>query len=908
MRRPRRSTAPTSTQSRDPALRGRAVARERAARREAEREPRLGDVDRRAARARRREGHRRPPAGGPARARCGLPDAALLARARSMRPYLQQMFETSIWVSLGASVGPGALGAIAEGLGDPTLTIRLLGGIEVDSAKPSFAMWDLSRQVRSLGASSPAAFDAGRRRLARPPRRADQCRRPERSTTAFARFVRNFGSRGPNEWDLRAGPGRLTPRWRSPPSTACGWPTTASPTTRHDEAVADRERAAADVRERLGRRVPTGRGPRPPSTPPCDPPASSSPARERYKTNCIKVIGEIRICFLRARPPHGGAGRARPPTRSTSWSRASSTTSATSPPAFTDTLRQREAELPGPVRHRAAVHGHQRGHAARRVDPARRHDGGAGGGRDRALGHRGFRRRGPGRARVLLDPSDPFALEPGDILVTLNTDPSWTPLFVPAAGVVTEIGALGSHAMIVSRELGIPCVVSVKRRHPVHSRRRGGHRRRHPRHGDDRRVGVGLRASARSIREVALSAMAANGRRLHWYRSRFTRPAIAVAIGVLAYLLSLILGRFVFDDTDSNDAGSLDYPPLLVRLIVVPLTVPVLFSPFVLWQLWNSRRARWTGHDHQTRAPFPPPGIVDVCDAARRLRLRGDRYLAARFGACVLLAVASGVTLSPIVAVVAIGCLPLVWALSALHEQKYRPAPLVPAGSSVVRPKPTAGRRLLLWTAAASFQVTGVFLIVLGWMIVVLMVSLAPLAVLLGLKAPAVELVFGGPAIIALITVYLAGFSALARVGRRLRIMSAGLANQARARPFVLYLRAFVDDRSMIVAGGSDWWRLVEFFSFRARISLDEAVARRLGRTSSVVSIAEPASPRLYLPLGAARRRVSDDEWREFVVAAHARGVVDRHLRGDDGGPALGDRHGDQERLSRSARHGCAAG
>ena len=32
---------------------------------------------------------------------------ALLARARSLRPYLQQMFETSIWASLGASVGPG---------------------------------------------------------------------------------------------------------------------------------------------------------------------------------------------------------------------------------------------------------------------------------------------------------------------------------------------------------------------------------------------------------------------------------------------------------------------------------------------------------------------------------------------------------------------------------------------------------------------------------------------------------------------------------------------------------------------------------------------------------------------------------------------------------------------------------
>ena len=41
------------------------------------------------------------------------------------------------------------------------------------------------------------------------------------------------------------------------------------------------------------------------------------------------------------------------------------------------------------------------------------------------------------------------------------TDPSWTPLFVPAAGVVVDVGAALSHAIIVSRELGIPCVVSA---------------------------------------------------------------------------------------------------------------------------------------------------------------------------------------------------------------------------------------------------------------------------------------------------------------------------------------------------------------------------------------------------------------------------------------------------------------
>ena len=43
-----------------------------------------------------------------------------------------------------------------------------------------------------------------------------------------------------------------------------------------------------------------------------------------------------------------------------------------------------------------------------------------------------------------------------------NTDPAWTPLFVPAGGVVASVGAMGSHTMIVSRELGIPCVVSVE--------------------------------------------------------------------------------------------------------------------------------------------------------------------------------------------------------------------------------------------------------------------------------------------------------------------------------------------------------------------------------------------------------------------------------------------------------------
>jgi pyruvate,water dikinase len=66
-----------------------------------------------------------------------------------------------------------------------------------------------------------------------------------------------------------------------------------------------------------------------------------------------------------------------------------------------------------------------------------------------------------GIARVILDSNDPSALQPGDVLIAPITDPSWTPLFVPAAAVVVDVGAALSHAIIVSRELGIPCVISA---------------------------------------------------------------------------------------------------------------------------------------------------------------------------------------------------------------------------------------------------------------------------------------------------------------------------------------------------------------------------------------------------------------------------------------------------------------
>ena len=65
-----------------------------------------------------------------------------------------------------------------------------------------------------------------------------------------------------------------------------------------------------------------------------------------------------------------------------------------------------------------------------------------------------------GRARVVLDMSQ-ADLEPGDILITAYTDPSWTPLFVAITGLVTEVGGLMTHGAVIAREYGLPAVVGV---------------------------------------------------------------------------------------------------------------------------------------------------------------------------------------------------------------------------------------------------------------------------------------------------------------------------------------------------------------------------------------------------------------------------------------------------------------
>jgi pyruvate,water dikinase len=64
------------------------------------------------------------------------------------------------------------------------------------------------------------------------------------------------------------------------------------------------------------------------------------------------------------------------------------------------------------------------------------------------------------RVRVLRS-ADMSAFQPGEVLVVRTTDVGWTPLFLMAAGVVTELGGALSHAAIIAREFGVPSVVNV---------------------------------------------------------------------------------------------------------------------------------------------------------------------------------------------------------------------------------------------------------------------------------------------------------------------------------------------------------------------------------------------------------------------------------------------------------------
>jgi pyruvate,water dikinase len=63
---------------------------------------------------------------------------------------------------------------------------------------------------------------------------------------------------------------------------------------------------------------------------------------------------------------------------------------------------------------------------------------------------------------VIRDPGDFDRMKRGAILVAPATDPSWTPLFTLASGVIVEVGGVLSHASTIAREYGLPALANVK--------------------------------------------------------------------------------------------------------------------------------------------------------------------------------------------------------------------------------------------------------------------------------------------------------------------------------------------------------------------------------------------------------------------------------------------------------------
>lgn len=67
-----------------------------------------------------------------------------------------------------------------------------------------------------------------------------------------------------------------------------------------------------------------------------------------------------------------------------------------------------------------------------------------------------------GKAKILISHKDNKKMSKGNILIAPLTNPQYTPAILVASAIVTEVGGILSHAAIVSREIGIPCVVGVK--------------------------------------------------------------------------------------------------------------------------------------------------------------------------------------------------------------------------------------------------------------------------------------------------------------------------------------------------------------------------------------------------------------------------------------------------------------
>ena len=369
----------------------------------------------------------------------------LLARARTVQAQLSHLFSQHVVSGTSAAVAPGVLGVVAQAVGDPGLPMTLLSSIgDVDSADANYALWDLSRMVRN-DATLTAAFKTGLDGL------LDRISSPVFGM-AWDAFIVEFGSRGPDEWDLRSA------TWETHPQLALAaldrvrlQSDDQSPRLRHQQRSRERDVLINQMRERLAGD--------PDTLAMLNSGLSVAPMmahRERTKTTIVRVLHEARLAFreLGERNNHGELVFQLLDGELDAY--------IGNPSSFTDTLVERHREwrtlfgLQPPFIIANATVAPLSQWAPRQTSTVSHAVAG-----DILHGIAGSPGVARGIARIVLDPGDPGDLQPGDILVAPSTDPSWTPLFMSSAAVVVEVGGQISHAVIVSRELGVPCVVSI---------------------------------------------------------------------------------------------------------------------------------------------------------------------------------------------------------------------------------------------------------------------------------------------------------------------------------------------------------------------------------------------------------------------------------------------------------------
>ncbi len=366
------------------------------------------------------------------------------------------LFSQHIYVTFCATLPIGIITGVATALGEPEAILRLIAGLgDVESAAPSMAMWELGRSAAG-SETLMALFDAGLDDLDTRIREAGA--ETADFVAAFDDFLFNYGARGPNEWELRS------PTWETEPNLALAAidrmrvsDASAAPQDNNDALAADREAIGARMLEMLAAD---------PETQGKFAMALSSakifmPGRERTKTNCVKLIQEVRMAMREWGARMATAGHIPTAVSLSMLTRDEQDQFLADPAGWHEVMVEREALLeevkalqepflflgePEPMNTWP-----QKG-----AEPVEILQVG-----DTLQGVPGCPGKSHGIARVLLDSHDPTRLEPGDVLVAPITDPSWTPLFVPASAVVVDVGAPLSHAIIVSRELGIPCVVSA---------------------------------------------------------------------------------------------------------------------------------------------------------------------------------------------------------------------------------------------------------------------------------------------------------------------------------------------------------------------------------------------------------------------------------------------------------------